>query len=103
MDRDFGDLMEALEELDLVEELNEAIDLTVDRLADLNREQLYQGFDSNHQRLPRYQSPTYALLKQEMNPAPGLYNPDYYLKGGFYARIRAERFGAEVEVASYDP
>lgn len=102
MDRDFGDLQEALETLDIREEVYAAIDTTVDRLADMNRDQLLLGYTSNLTRLPRYASYSYAKLKNAMNPAPGIGNPDYYLTGAFQSRIRAERFGEEIEVASYD-
>jgi hypothetical protein len=101
-DRDFGALREDLEALNIQEAVNAGIDQTVDRLADMNRAQLMAGFASDGTRLLPYRSPQYAQLKNMMNPEPGFGNPDFYLTGAFQARIRAERFGEVVEIASYD-
>ena len=53
-------------------------------IVDANVEQLMKGFDSEGKRLEKYSSPEYARMKNQMNPAPGIGNPDLRLEGQFH-------------------
>lgn len=100
--RSLGDLLEALNNLDLEEVAEMAIEETLDSIADRNREQLLNGFTSAGTRLGKYRSYKYALAKNALNPLPGLGNPDFKLTGDFHRAIKAELFNGTVGVHSYD-
>lgn len=102
MPETFGELLDNLNGMDLEEISKRALDETVDRIADLNREQLKAGFTSTGNRLRPYRSKNYAAVKNLMNPLPGLGNPDFLVTGAFHAKIQAERFGDNIGVHSYD-
>jgi hypothetical protein len=99
---DPGEYLSNLENMDLQAITERAIDKTLDRIADRNREQLYQGFTPTGGRLAPYRRRKYAAIKNEMNPLPGFGNPDFYLTGAFHRQIQAERVGDIVGVHSYD-
>ena len=51
--------------------------------AEENKKQLFEGFDKDGSKLKQYRSNKYARVKNEMNPLPGLGNPDFYVTGAF--------------------
>ena len=102
MPETFGELLENINQMDLEEISRRSLDQTIDRIADLNREQLKQGITSTGGRLRPYRSRNYAIVKNQMNPLPGLGNPDFLVTGAFHAKIQAERFGDTIGVHSYD-
>ena len=85
-------IISGIKSLDIKQMLYEVLDQTDTILTDLNKEQLYSGFDSEGQRLSEYKQKEYSLFKNELNPAPGLGNPDLYVTGAFYDsfKIRIE-------------
>lgn len=83
-----------LQSLNLEQVTEEAIEETAPQYLELNQEQLYEGTTSQGTQVsPRYRSPKYARVKNEMNPAPGLGVPDLYVTGAFYE-------GQELKVVS---
>ena len=60
------------------------------QIADLNREQLMDGFNKEGKKLKKYQSNSYAARKNRMNSAPGLGNPDLYLTGRFHEAMNVK-------------
>lgn len=59
-------------------------------IADILREQLYSGFNAKGEKLKRYKDAEYAAMKNAMNPAAGLGNPDTFLTGEFHKSIFAD-------------
>ena len=90
--------------VNLEAEIPKIIQNSSDEMVRLNREQLYvRGERSDNERLAPYRSITYALEKNNINPSPGLFNPDLYLtgdfQGGFYAQVKS---GKSVSFGSTD-
>lgn len=86
-------MLEKLQRVKLNEEIPAIIQRNSNEAVKLNRKQLYdKGRDVNGQKLVPYQSQTYALEKNRVNPSPGLFTPDLYLTGafqrGFYAQVK---------------
>lgn len=101
--RDLGSFFDSLEKMDLLQISEDAIDLTIDRISERNVDQLRHGLTSLGTHLRPYRSNKYARVKNEMNPLPGLGNPDFILFGGFTGAIRTERVGDTIGTHSYDP
>lgn len=110
-DRDFGNLLTSLLDLSIEEAVTETIDATEEGLVERQKQQLYRGESSDGRAFAPYKpykliSPDglieYADFKNQINPAPGYGNPDYYLTGAYYAAIDAERRGDEVRIFSAD-
>jgi hypothetical protein len=72
------------------------------KIADKQREQLFEGFDKNQQRLKRYRNDLYARRKNRMNPKPGFGNPDFKDKGDFYRGIEIRVDGGVIRTLLYD-
>lgn len=70
---------------------------------DENRKQLYEGFDREGNRLRKYRSAKYARVKNQMNPRPGLGNPDFYVTGAFYRNRTVTVQGGELITNLNDP
>lgn len=100
--RDLGNFLEALEKMDLADIAGQAIDKTAEEITRLNVDQLKHGETSTGERLKKYRNNKYARIKNEMNPLPGLGNPDFILFGGFTSKIETERRGDTIGVHSYD-
>ena len=56
-----------------------------EQITQLNTDQLYKGLTPQGQRLKSYSPPRgkYAKAKNQMNPLPGLGNPDLKVTGNF--------------------
>lgn len=70
--------------------IRESFESTKNELADFNRDQLNEGFDSQGNRLKKYRNKSYAIKKNSINPLPGLGNPDLRLTGSFHKSIFIE-------------
>ena len=70
--------------------------------ADKQREQLRFGESSTGGTLRKYRNPSYARMKNAMNPLPGLGNPDLRLTGAFHRGITAKVEGGKIVVSSSD-
>lgn len=81
---------------DLVQEVAIVASEHETELADLNREQLMEGKDSEGNTLRKYRRPRYARVKNEMNPVPGYGNPDLKLTGAFHRSIFADVEGKSI-------
>lgn len=69
----------------------------------LNREQLMlRGQDSTGNKLRPYRSMKYARAKNQMNPAPGLGNPDLKLTGAFQRSFFVQASGSKVFLDAHD-
>lgn len=84
------DMFRRIESLNIKQVATDALEDTASVIAEKNREQLEEGFDSNRENLLPYRSKVYAGMKNQMNPKPGYGNPDLKLTGAFYRGIRAE-------------
>lgn len=99
---DISSIIEKLEALDVDQLAEEAMRKSEEALTDLNKKQLYAGFDRDGQRLLQYRSPVYSEVKHRMNPLPGEGNPDLYATGSFYRGLYARVNGNTVEIESTD-
>lgn len=66
---------------------------TSDEMVKINRDQLYsRGIKSTGENLAPYRSITYAIQKNNRNPSPGIFNPDFFVTGAFqrgmYAQVK---------------
>lgn len=100
--RDLGNFLEALQTMDLAAIADQAIDKTAEEISRLNVDQLRHGETPTGGRLKRYRNNKYARVKNQMNPLPGLGNPDFILFGGFTSKIETERVGDTIGTHSYD-
>ena len=101
--------MDALEVLNNIQSLDvEAIaeatvEDNVEIIADLNATQMSYGLRADGtQILPSYKSAEYAALKYQMNPIPGLGNPDLRNTRAFYKGLYAAVQGEDIEFGSKD-
>ena len=97
------DMMANLSLLDIENESIAAIGVTSEKILDLNRDQLYHGFDSEKTRLKKYRDPDYAEMKRGMNPNPGLGNPDLILTGAFVSSFQVDADSSGLEIKADDP
>jgi hypothetical protein len=100
--RDLGSFKQALEDLDLQEISRIVVEKTAPKISELNVDQLRHGLTSQETRLRPYRGAKYARVKHEMNPLPGLGNPDFILTGAFTGAIRTEVQGDTVGTHSYN-
>ena len=81
--------------IELLAEL--AIEDTAKEFGKLNTEQMEEGKDSKDQKIsPGYRSSSYARMKNQMNPKPGMGVPDLKLTGAFYKGYRLQVINGEV-------
>jgi hypothetical protein len=84
----FERLRDAWASVDLVKEVTIIASNNTEKIAGYNKEQLYkEGEDSTGKKLRKYRSKKYARVKNQMNPAPGLGNPDLFVTGSFHESI----------------
>ena len=85
------DMIAKINGLDLWQIGADTLSAHVEEIAAMNRQQLMEGVGSDGQPLnPSYAWNDYAQMKQQMNPLPGLGNPDLKLTGAFHASIKYE-------------
>lgn len=103
-ERDLGSFKEALENMDLEVIASTSIINTTGQIVKLNVDQLRNGLTSEEGRLIKYRNPLYALEKNQLNPLPGLGNPDFILTGAFTSpeNFRAELVGDAVRIYSIE-
>ena len=78
-------MLSKVNRLDVKAESRKIIAETSGDIVKLNKEQLYSGLDVDGVKLgTRYNSITYALTKEQMNPKPGFGVMDFKLTGAFY-------------------
>ena len=76
--------------MDVKQASYEAVVQTKEVITDLQKEQMYQGLNSEGKKIGRYRNNKYARAKFDMNPLPGLGIPDLKLTGAFYAGFKTE-------------
>lgn len=80
-----------------------AIEQTKERMVYLNKSQLnLDSMKSDGKLLSQYFDREYAIYKNELNPFPGLGNPDLNLHGDFYSGFYATIKGSKIEFGSTD-
>ena len=99
---DISSIIEKLEALDVDQLAEEAMRKSEESLTDLNKKQLYAGFNREGLRLLEYRSPVYAEVKHRMNPLPGEGNPDLYATGDYYRGWYTRVTGNSIEMESTD-
>ena len=67
-----------------------SVEETKEVIAEVQKEQMFQGLNAKGKKIGRYRSNKYARAKNEMNPLPGLGIPDLKLTGAFYAKVETE-------------
>lgn len=68
-----------------------------------NLDQLDEGFDANGNNMKQYAWQDYAVEKNQMNPKPGMGNPDLKYTGAFWQGFVLEATqGTEYEIKSTD-
>lgn len=80
-------LIRRIEQANVEQALHDAFQQNAQAIEDKNREQLFEGYDRNGKRLKPYRRAKYARVKNEMNPLPGLGNPDFKVTGAFYRGV----------------
>src|SRR5579862_6482787 len=96
-----AETIDDLERLDIAAIVQEALEEKKQEYIRLNLEQLYEGLGSDGQKLtPKYRSNKYARVKNEMNPAPGLGTPDFYVTGQLYDNTFADVDSGGLEIDS---
>jgi hypothetical protein len=103
-----ADALDLLENLDFLNVSNVVIGImeaNENVMAELNREQLREGLNSEGGLIgdyKAYRNAVYAFEKYRMNPAPGLGNPDLNLTGDHYNAMYAKVQGRNYEQGSTD-
>jgi hypothetical protein len=99
-----GDMIDALEQLNLKEIVLEAIEDHKEEYVKLNLEQLYQGLNPEGEKItPEYVEGPYRRKKARMNSQPGEGTPDFFLSGSMYEETHAEVDEEEIEIKSDVP
>jgi hypothetical protein len=75
---------------------------STDGFTEEQKKQLYAGFDKEGKRLQKYRNNKYARVKNEMNPGPGLGNPDLYVTGAYFGGIKTNVQGLSLHIESSD-
>lgn len=99
----FAEMIQRMESLALEAAAEKSVEETAEKIEEKNRQQLVEGFDSDGNRLLRYRSNKYARAKHEMNPLPGLGNPDLKVTGNFQRRIEVRVSDGDIVTNSDDP
>jgi hypothetical protein len=81
-------LLRRVEAANIDQALHDAFAESAEAIEEKNRQQLFEGYDKNGERLRPYRSAKYARVKHEMNPLPGYGNPDFKVTGDFYRGIQ---------------
>jgi hypothetical protein len=76
---------------------------TKETITEIQKEQMYQGFNGSGKKIGRYRSYKYARAKNSMNPLPGLGVPDLKLTGAFYSGFKTEVTPETFKTTSTDP
>lgn len=97
-----AEMLRRFEKVNLTELLGEVVAENPQLLTDLNRKQLKEGQNKEGRTLNKYRSSSYAKRKNEMNPAPGLGNPDLYLTGAFQSSFVVDVRGDDVVFSAGD-
>ena len=92
-----------LQSLQLQQIATESLSKHTDAIADLTREQLMDGLDSNGNPLKMYKSDWYARMKQAMNARAGFGTPDLKLTGSFHESINVQIEGGNIITTANDP
>lgn len=98
----FKELSAGFASVNASSEIGNAIKNTEQWMVELNKEQLSHGINSLGQKLMPYNSLTYALRKEEMNPLPGFGVPDLKYTGAFYGGLFAKYQGGKIVFGSTD-
>lgn len=84
-------LSEKFKALNTDKVIDESLNETKDEFKAINKQQLKAGKTNTGENVaPKYRSRKYASAKNQMNPLPGLGNPDLFLTGAFYEGIDVE-------------
>jgi hypothetical protein len=89
-------LLRRIEAANVDQALHNAFSESADAIEEKNRQQLFEGYDKNQERLKPYRRPRYARVKNAMNPLPGYGNPDFKVTGAFYRGIEVRVEGQEI-------
>lgn len=81
------DLVNKIKNKDAIRIILDEVKPFANMMADLNRDRLKSGLRPDGRRYSKYKNKYYAKRKYEMNPVPGLGNPDFYLTGEFHKGI----------------
>jgi hypothetical protein len=101
--RDLGDMLRAIQSLDLPTIGEQVLENQADIILQRNKDQLYRGETTDGGRLPPYKSEAYAIEKNILNPLPGLGHADHYLTGAFYEAFVVDISGGVLHIESHDP
>jgi hypothetical protein len=87
----FQAIEERWKSINLQDQVAEIASDNENAIAEYNRKQLYeQGEKADGSKLKKYRNPKYARVKHELNPKPGLGNPDFKVTGEFLKSIFAD-------------
>lgn len=98
-----NDALQRVKRVDLRNTLPELVEKTSEEIIKLNQSQLYtQSKDALGIYLMPYQSPSYALMKHNMNSALPIGRPDLNLTGDFYSGMFVNVTRETFEINSRD-
>jgi hypothetical protein len=95
-------LLKRVENLDIDSIIEKTFVRNEEKFAEKNRQQLFEGFDKDGERLKEYRSTLYAEVKHRMNPIPGEGNPDFKVTGAFYRGIEVRVDAPAIRTLLYD-
>lgn len=95
-------LINKFEKIKVIDIVRDAANNTAEDWAELNREQLLHGLNSQGQPVGEYRSPVYAEVKNRINPLPGFGVPDLKNTGAFHDAIFMRAKGGQVITSSSD-
>lgn len=81
-------MRERLKSVNLIDEALSIVSERQEQVLSLQKMQMKTGRGKKLRTLKKYRNPDYSKKKNQMNPAPGLGNPDLYLTGNLYSSLR---------------
>jgi len=89
-------MLSRLQSLNVASLASSSLSAHTEDMADAQREQLMDGFDSSGETMEMYKSVLYAEYKHDKNKRPGIFNPDLKDTGATHASISFEVAGQSV-------
>lgn len=99
---DVLDMIENLDSIDVDKESKVAVGKTTREMVMLNREQMAHGIRSDGKQIGRYRNSEYAIMKNALNPLPGLGNVDLILTGAFSDSFDIDVNGEDIDRIATD-
>lgn len=97
-----NDMLMRFRSFDMVTTTSQIMKDNEQDVVELNRQQLLEGVNRENDGVGEYRSPSYALMKERMNPRAGFGNVDLKLSGSFYDNFHLAIDSTEYAIFSTD-